>query len=198
MFVRVHRASASSGRRLRDRLWLNWCPSPDESEILMYQQGWIMHSPPLPLLSSSLLHLLSWVVRLSFHHSCHIWRHLQPLHPPLPLFPSRKRWHHVPHCRRCSCCWCLVVLWSTLLSALAAKSFLSFPMRFQVRLYRGSFVEACAQGVTRNVFSLWFGWHFAPRMAKCVDVCCSLSNYGRMVCSHWLVLTVTCLTDRSH
>lgn len=36
-------------RRRRDGLWLDWCPSSDESEILMCQQGWIMHSPPLPL-----------------------------------------------------------------------------------------------------------------------------------------------------
>lgn len=41
--------------RLRDRFWLDWCPSPDESEILMCQQGWIMHAAPLPLFSTSCL-----------------------------------------------------------------------------------------------------------------------------------------------
>lgn len=77
-------SACASERRLQDRLWLDWCPSPDESEILMCQQGWIMHGPPLPLLSSSLLHLLSLVVRFSFHRSCHIWRHLHRLPPPSP------------------------------------------------------------------------------------------------------------------
>lgn len=173
----VHRVSLSSvcayERRLRDRLWLDWCPSPDESEFLMCQQGWIMHSPPLPLFSSSLLHLLSWVVRLSFHHSCHIWRHLHPLHPS-PLFlssPYAKDDTISPHC----CCRCLTVLWSILLPTEAANSFVSSSVRFQVKFYRVFFVEVYAHSMTRNVFLL-FCWHFALKMAKCVDVHSSLSN----------------------
>lgn len=103
-------------RRLRDRMWLDWCPSSDESAILMCQQEWIMHSPPLPLLSSPPLVLSRSTL---FSSQLPHLKTSSPPPPPLPLLPLCKRWHHFPHCF----CRCLIVLWSTLLFTWAANSF---------------------------------------------------------------------------
>lgn len=127
----------------------------------MCQQGWIMHTLPLPLFSSLPLHLLSSVVRLSFHHSCHIWRHLHlPLHPsPSSSPPSMQKRASFLYCC-CCCCRCfLAVLWSTLLSNLTANSFFSSLMRFFCFLWlkfcRVSSAEVSAHCVTGDTCSFY-------------------------------------------
>lgn len=101
--------------RLRDGLWLDWSPSPDESQILMCQQGWIMHiaclylsstPPPLPphLFSTSCLQPFSSLKIITATSEDIV---AFPC-PPLPFLVSR------------FCCWCgpLAVLWSTQLQQL--------------------------------------------------------------------------------
>lgn len=80
---------------LRDRLWLDWCPSPDESEILMCQQGWIMHTPPLPLLSTSCLQSFASLF-ITTATSEDIFTFLFTPPPLLPLLPLCKRGHRSP------------------------------------------------------------------------------------------------------
>lgn len=128
--------------RLKDRLWLDWCPSPDESEILMCQQGWIMHTPPLPLFSSSLV----------FSRSLRFSSQLPHLKTSLSLFsphPSSspslcKRGHNFP----------LAVLRTALLSASTDKLVLLLNVKFCP-----SELSAWHRMTTDALSELFLMWH---------------------------------------
>lgn len=163
--------------RLRDRFWLDWCPSPDESEILMCQQGWIMHAAPLPLFSTSCLQSFASLF-ITTATSEEIFTFI--FSPP----PSRPP----PLCKRGFAAAAATSLspGSALFSFRKANSFLSSGVA------EVSPVEISAHFKMRRVQT------FALEMAKCFDVHSSLSSHGRTTCSHWHGLTVTSLTDRSH
>lgn len=112
--------------RVRDRLWLDWCPSPDESEIVMCQQGWIMHALSLLLLlrpfsTSCLQSFVCLFITTATSEDIHS----SLSHSFPPSSSSVKRGHGFPFAAA------LAVLWSTpLSSAPTSNSFFSNWIRY--------------------------------------------------------------------
>lgn len=192
--------------KLRNRLWLDWCPSPDESQILMCQQGWIMHTAPLPRFSSSpsppLIFSRSSLFSSELPHlkTSSPFFFLPPLYSPLPVLCKRGH-HFLISAASLSSGQPFTLPCTPLFSA--AISFFPWPLI----CCRGWFsfiwsvdVFARFSGDTTNTFCelgyLLCWWLHCRRLN--VYMYYSLSNHGRRKCSHWLSLTVTFLTDRSH